>query len=210
MAEESSLILAIGDWVLNKVCQDYQEWRKHVSHIGRIAVNLSLRQLRQKHLARRVESIFKSHGVSPTSFEFEITESTLMEDPKTALGILDQLYAMGVHLSIDDFGTGYSSLSALQQFPINTLKIDQSFVQEAYLDQDDATIVSTIIQMGRSLRMDVVAEGVETEEQLNFLRKQHCHYVQGHLFGTPLMADDFLALLRSETEDTARHRILSA
>jgi EAL domain-containing protein (putative c-di-GMP-specific phosphodiesterase class I) len=133
-----------------------------------------------------------------------------MEDPKSALAILDQLYGMGVHLSIDDFGTGYSSLSALQQFPINTLKIDQSFVQEAYLDMDDATIVSTIIQMGRSLRMDVVAEGVETEEQLNFLRKQHCHFVQGHLFGAPLRSDDFLALLQSETEDTARHRILTA
>jgi len=210
MAEESSLILAIGDWVLNKVCEDYQEWRTHVSHPGRIAVNLSLRQLRQRHLAQRVESIFKAHGVSPTSFEFEITESTIMEDPKMALAILDQLYGMGVHLSIDDFGTGYSSLSALQQFPINTLKIDQSFVQEAYLDMDDATIVSTIIQMGRSLRMDVVAEGVETEEQLNFLRKQHCHYVQGHLFGSPLRSEDFLALLRSETEDTARHRILTA
>ena len=147
MAEESSLIIAMGDWVLNQVCEDFQTWRAELTHPGRIAVNLSLRQLQQKDLAKRVEAIFRTHGVSPTCFEFEITESTLMDNPDASLRILNELYSMGIHLSIDDFGTGYSSLSALQQFPISTLKIDQSFVRDANVNQDDATIVSTIIEM---------------------------------------------------------------
>jgi len=199
MAEESSLILALGDWVLNKACEDFQTWRATVPNPGRIAINLSLRQLKQKDLAKRVAAIFRDHGVSPTCFEFEITESTLMDDPEGSLKILNELYGMGIHLSIDDFGTGYSSLSALQHFPIGTLKIDQSFVRDADVDPDDATIVSTIIEMGRSLRMDVVAEGVETEQQLNLLRSKRCHYVQGHLLGPPIRAEGYLDMLQAET-----------
>jgi diguanylate cyclase (GGDEF)-like protein/PAS domain S-box-containing protein len=198
MAEESSLILAMGDWVLNKVCEDFNAWRAEGVHPGRIAVNLSLRQLQQKDLALRVAAIFRDHGVSPTSFEFEITESTLMDSPQESLRILNELYGLGVHLSIDDFGTGYSSLSALQQFPISTLKIDQSFVRDSNVNPDDATIVSTIIQMGRSLRMDVVAEGVENEQQLNLLRRKQCHFVQGHLLGEPISADGYLGLLKAQ------------
>jgi len=205
MAEESSLIIAMGDWVLNQVCEDFQNWRAQLAHPGRIAVNLSLRQLQQKDLAKRVEAIFKDHGVSPTCFEFEITESTLMDNPDASLRILNQLYRMGVHLSIDDFGTGYSSLSALQQFPISTLKIDQSFVRDVNVNQDDATIVSTIIEMGRSLRMDVVAEGVETEEQLNLLRTKKCHFVQGHLLGPPMSAEAYLGLLKAEVQGKMLH-----
>ena len=208
MAEESSLILALGDWVLNKACEDFQRWRNTVPNPGRIAINLSLRQLKQKDLAKRVAAIFRDHGVSPTCFEFEITESTLMDDPKGSLKILNELYGMGIHLSIDDFGTGYSSLSALQQFPIGTLKIDQSFVRDADVDPDDATIVSTIIEMGRSLRMDVVAEGVETEKQLNLLRRKRCHYVQGHLLGPPTSAEGYLDMLTAETQGTGRYRQL--
>ncbi len=208
MAEESSLILALGDWVLNKACEDFQRWRNTVPNPGRIAINLSLRQLKQKDLAKRVAAIFRDHGVSPTCFEFEITESTLMDDPKGSLKILNELYGMGIHLSIDDFGTGYSSLSALQQFPIGTLKIDQSFVRDADVDPDDATIVSTIIEMGRSLRMDVVAEGVETEKQLNLLRRKRCHYVQGHLLGPPTSAEGYLDMLKAETQGTGRYRQL--
>lgn len=205
MAEESSLILALGDWVLNKACEDFQTWRTTVPNPGRIAINLSLRQLKQKDLAKRVAKIFRDHGVSPTCFEFEITESTLMDDPDGALQILNELYGMGIHLSIDDFGTGYSSLSALQQFPIGTLKIDQSFVRDADVDPDDSTIVSTIIEMGRSLRMDVVAEGVETEKQLNLLRRKRCHYVQGHLLGPPISAGEYLDLLKAETRGHGIH-----
>ncbi len=129
---------------------------------GRISLNLSLKQLRQASFILRCRSVFRRHGVSPTAFELEITETTLMADAKRTVRLLDELYAMGLHLSIDDFGTGYSSLSALQQFPIGTLKIDQSFVRDVCEDAGDATIVRTIIEMGRSLGMEVIAEGVES------------------------------------------------
>jgi diguanylate cyclase (GGDEF)-like protein/PAS domain S-box-containing protein len=195
LAEETNLILEIGEWVLNRVCADYQHWQRRVTDPGRVAMNLSLKQLRQASFITRFKSIFKKHGVSPTFFELEITETTLMADTRRTVRLLDELYAMGLHLSIDDFGTGYSSLSALQQFPISTLKIDQSFVREAATDADHATIVRTIIDMGRSLGMEVVAEGVESEEQLAFLRSRDCHFAQGRLFGDAISAEEFLALL---------------
>jgi EAL domain-containing protein (putative c-di-GMP-specific phosphodiesterase class I) len=121
-----------------------------------------------------------------------------MVDAKRTLKLLDELYGMGLHLSIDDFGTGYSSLSALQQFPISTLKIDQSFVRDIPTDTDDATIVRTIVDMGRTMEMEVVAEGVETREQFDFLRKHGCHYAQGRLFGDAIGADEFLNLMISQ------------
>ena len=210
LAEESSVILELGEWVLKQVCEDYRTWQRTGVDPGRIAINLSLRQIRQKDLAQRVRNWFREYRISPTCIEFEITESTLMEDPAATIAVLNEFYAMGVNLAIDDFGTGYSSLSSLQQFPINTLKIDQSFVRDADIDRDDATIVSTIIEMGRSLNMDVVAEGVETEGQLNFLREKRCHYVQGHLLGGPLTAVEFLELLRGDKDGSGRHRALFA
>ncbi len=210
LAEESSVILELGEWVLKQVCEDYRTWQRTGVDPGRIAINLSQRQIRQKDLAQRVRNWFKEYRISPTCIEFEITESTLMEDPAATIAVLNEFYAMGVNLAIDDFGTGYSSLSSLQQFPINTLKIDQSFVRDADIDRDDATIVSTIIEMGRSLNMDVVAEGVETEGQLNFLREKRCHYVQGHLLGGPLTAVEFLELLRGDKDGSGRHRALFA
>ncbi len=198
LAEETNLILDIGHWVLNRVCGDYRKWQTQVADPGRVSINLSLKQLRQASFISRFKSIFKKHEISPTSFELEITETTLMADAKRTLKLLDDLYAMGLHLSIDDFGTGYSSLSALQQFPIGTLKIDQSFVRDAAIDKDDATLVKTIIEMGRSLEMDVVAEGVESEEQLEFLRRHNCQFAQGRLFGDAVSADEFLALLMAQ------------
>jgi EAL domain-containing protein (putative c-di-GMP-specific phosphodiesterase class I) len=151
--------------------------------------------LRQASFILRCRSVFRKHSVSPTCFELEITETTLMADAKRTVRLLDELYAMGLHLSIDDFGTGYSSLSALQQFPIGTLKIDQSFVRDVGEDAGDATIVRTIIDMGRSLGMEVVAEGIESHRHLEFLRKHNCHFGQGRLFGEPCSAEDLLALL---------------
>lgn len=195
LAEETNLILEIGEWVLNRVCGDYRRWQEQVSDPGRVAMNLSLKQLRQASFITRFRSVFKRHGVSPACFELEITETTLMADTKRTVKLLDELYALGLHLSIDDFGTGYSSLSALQQFPIGTLKIDQSFVRDATVDNDNATIVRTIIDMGRSLEMEVVAEGVESGEQLAFLRSHGCHFAQGRLFGDAMSAEEFLAML---------------
>jgi EAL domain-containing protein (putative c-di-GMP-specific phosphodiesterase class I) len=198
LAEETNLILGIGEWVLNRVCADYRRFTERIQNPGRVSINLSLKQLRQASFIGRCRSVFRRHEVSPTSFELEITETTLMADPKRTIKLLDELYAMGLHLSIDDFGTGYSSLSALQQFPIGTLKIDQSFVRDAAVNSDDATIVRTIIDMGKALEVEVVAEGVENEEQFNFLRGRGCHYAQGRLFGDAMSADAFLSLLLAQ------------
>jgi diguanylate cyclase (GGDEF)-like protein/PAS domain S-box-containing protein len=204
LAEETNLILGIGEWVLNRVCADYRRWTERIQSPGRVSINLSLKQLRQASFITRCKSVFRRHEVSPTCFELEITETTLMADPKRTVKLLDELYAMGLHLSIDDFGTGYSSLSALQQFPIGTLKIDQSFVRDAAINSDDATIVRTIIDMGKALEVEVVAEGVENEEQFNFLRSRGCHYAQGRLFGDAMSADEFLALLLAQESGRAK------
>lgn len=210
IAEETNLIIEIGEWVLDKVCEDFRVWQRSVSSPGRVSVNLSLKQLRQPNFIRRISSIMRGHEVSPTSLELEITETTLMENPDRTIKLLDQLYALGLHLAIDDFGTGYSSLSALQQFPISTLKIDKSFVCDVAVNPDDATIVGTIVQMGRNLNMDVVAEGVENEDQLNLLQRLDCTYVQGLLFGDPMSSDNYLELLLAQLEGTDRHRALFA
>ncbi|MGI9236927.1 MAG: putative bifunctional diguanylate cyclase/phosphodiesterase [Woeseiaceae bacterium] len=210
IAEETSLIIEIGEWVLDKVCEDFRFWQKAVSSPGRVSVNLSLKQLRQLNFINRIKSILRGHELSPTSLELEITETTLMENPSRTIKLLDQLYGLGLHLAIDDFGTGYSSLSALQQFPISTLKIDKSFVRDIANNPDDATIVDTIIQMGRNLNMDVVAEGVEEEEQLAFLQEHGCTYAQGLLFGDPMSADNYLELLMAQADGTDTFRALFA
>lgn len=210
IAEETNLIVEIGEWVLERVCEDFRYWQRSVASPGRVSVNLSLKQLRQPNFINRISRILRTCGVSPTCLELEITETTLMENPARTIKLLDELYALGLHLAIDDFGTGYSSLSALQQFPISTLKIDKSFVRDVAVNPDDATIVGTIIHMGRSLKMDVVAEGVESEQQLNFLQSLRCTYVQGLLFGDPMSSDNFLELLLAQEEGTDKYRALFA
>lgn len=210
IAEDSSLIIEIGEWVLDKVCEDFRIWQRTVPLPGRVSVNLSLKQLRQRNFVDRINAIMRGHEISPTSLELEITETTLMENPKRTIRMLDELYGLGLHLAIDDFGTGYSSLSALQQFPISTLKIDQSFVRDVVTSHDDATIVDTIIKMGQNLNMDVVAEGVEEEGQLNFLQNLGCTYAQGLLFGEPMSADNYLELLHAQADGTDSYRALFA
>ena len=210
IAEETNLIIEIGEWVLDKVCEDFRIWQRSVSSPGRVSVNLSLKQLKQANFINRISSILRGHEISPTSLELEITETTLMENPARTIRLLDQLYGLGLHLAIDDFGTGYSSLSALQQFPISTLKIDQSFVRDVATNPDDATLVGTIVQMGHNLKMDVVAEGVENEQQLHFLQRLDCTYVQGLLFGSPMSSDNYLELLLAQAEGTNTHRALFA
>ncbi|MGB5247210.1 MAG: EAL domain-containing protein [Woeseia sp.] len=210
IAEETNLIIELGEWVLDRVCEDFRYWQRSVASPGRVSVNLSLKQLRQQSFLNRIVEIMRTYQVSPTSLELEITETTLMENPARTIKLLDELYGLGLHLAIDDFGTGYSSLSALQQFPISTLKIDQSFVKDIATNPDDATIVATIVHMGRSLKMDVVAEGVETEQQLNFLQSLNCTYVQGLLFGDPMSSDNYLELLLSQLDGTDKYRALFA
>ncbi|HEY5667343.1 MAG TPA: EAL domain-containing protein [Gammaproteobacteria bacterium] len=210
VAEESNLIVRLGDWVLDRVCTDFRDWQRAMPSPCPVSINLSLRQLRQQRFIEHVRDTFTSHGVSPTSFEFEITESTLMSDVGRTVRLLHALYGMGVNLSIDDFGTGYSSLSALQQFPINTLKIDRYFVGDLSEDGDSPVLVKTIIQMAANLKLDVVAEGVENQEQLDFLRANGCDIVQGHLFGNPVSATEFRDLLIADAEGEGKYRALFA
>jgi len=198
IAEESNLINAIGQWVLERVCTDFCALQRRIRDPGRISLNLSLKQLKQASFILNCRSVFERHAVAPGNFELEITETTLMADPRRTVQMLQQLHEMGLHLSIDDFGTGYSSLSALQQFPIGTLKIDQSFVRDAAEDPADAVLVRTIIHMGHSLDMDVVAEGIELPSQLKFLRECQCDLGQGRLFGETRSAEELLQLLLSQ------------
>lgn len=200
LAEENNLIEDIGQWVLERVCIDYGHFRRVIGNPGRIALNLSLKQLRQAGFILKCSDVFRRHDVAPQNLELEITETTLMADPKRTVEMLNQLAAMGLHLSIDDFGTGYSSLSALQQFPIGSLKIDQSFVRDVAVDPGDATLVRTMIDMGHGLGMEVVAEGVETVEQLEFLRANGCNYAQGRLFGPPMAIEALVEQLRAQQE----------
>ncbi len=198
IAEENDLIGAIGEWVLDRVCMDFRSLRRHVADPGRISLNLSLKQLKQASFILNCRSVFERHAVSPRHFELEITETTLMADPQRTVQMLNQLHDMGLHLSIDDFGTGYSSLSALQQFPIGTLKIDQSFVRDAADDAADAVLVRTIIDMGHSLGMEVVAEGVESVRQFEFLRHNRCNEAQGQLFGPARSIDELMPMLLAQ------------
>jgi diguanylate cyclase (GGDEF)-like protein/PAS domain S-box-containing protein len=192
LAEENNLISAVGEWVLERVCMDLNLLRRSVSNPGRIALNLSLKQLKQASFILNCRSVFERHNVPVESLELEITETTLMADPRRTVQMLDQLAAMGLHLSIDDFGTGYSSLSALQQFPIGTLKVDRSFISGVGESKSQESLVRTIIDMGHSLGMLVVAEGVESEAQLRFLRQNHCDQAQGRLFGEPVTIFELL------------------
>jgi len=210
IAEESNLILQLGDWVLNRVCEDYRYWQRSLAAPDKVSLNLSLKQLQQQRFLEKMQATFREHSISPTCLELEITETTLMDDAKHTIRLLNALYSMGLHLTIDDFGTGYSSLSALQQFPITTLKIDQSFVRDVAIDKDDAAIVTAIIHMGHALGLEVVAEGVESEKQLELLRKHGCDYVQGHLFGEPMTADALLQALLDQAEGSGQYRQLFA
>ncbi|MEL7022389.1 MAG: EAL domain-containing protein [Pseudomonadota bacterium] len=210
LAEETNLIVEIGEWVIDRVCSDLARWQDTIGSPGRIAINLSLKQLRQRNFFNSVSKIFQRHGIKPTDIEFEITESTLAEDIGRTVQILETLSAYGLQLAIDDFGTGYSSLTALQKFPIKTLKIDRSFVTNAADDANDAAIIRAVIDMSRSLHLDVVAEGIETQAQLEFLRALKCDYGQGMLFGEPMDADSFTRRLLEQQDGTDQHRALFA
>ncbi len=195
MAEESGLIVSLGEWVLRAACVQNKSWRDAGFEPLRLAVNLSARQFQQPRLIATIERILTETGLDPRYLEFELTESSVMKEPDEAIKKLHELKQMGVTISIDDFGTGYSSLNYLKRFPIDTLKIDKSFVREISTDPDVTAIVTAIITLAHALKLNVIAEGVETEEQFKFLRSLGCDEVQGFLFGRPISADEFTALL---------------
>ena len=195
LAEETGLIVPIGQWVLKTACLQNKAWQDQGLPRLRVAVNLSARQFAHESLLEDVARVLAETGLDPAWLEFEITESMVMRDPEHAVTLLHGLKALGIHLSIDDFGTGYSSLSYLKRFPLDSVKIDRSFIQDIPGDSDDAAITQAIIAMAHSLRLGVIAEGVETREQLDFLRANGCDEMQGYHFSRPLPEDEFLRLL---------------
>jgi diguanylate cyclase (GGDEF)-like protein/PAS domain S-box-containing protein len=202
IAEENGLIVQIGQWVLRQACGQVQAWQDAGLRAVPVAVNISAEEFRHENFLEGVSLILKETGLAPRYLELELTESILMHDAESSVTVLEALKAMGVQLAIDDFGTGYSSLSYLKRFPIDTLKIDQSFVRDIVTDADGATIVAAVIGMGKNLKQRVIAEGVETHEQLEFLQARNCDEGQGFHFSHPLSAEDFARLLDA---DIAEH-----
>jgi diguanylate cyclase (GGDEF)-like protein len=186
LAEETGLIAPLGDWILRQACSQWQQWQKAYKSPLRLAVNLTSRQFQSENLANNIQTILKEAGLPPHCLELEITEETLMQDAASADGILRQLKQLGVQLSIDDFGTGYFSLAYLQKLPINRLKIDPSFVQGGPGDTCHASIVTTIIDLARNMDLQLIAEGVESANQIDFLLQKGCHLGQGYYFAEPL------------------------
>jgi predicted signal transduction protein with EAL and GGDEF domain len=195
LAEESGLIVPIGDWVLQAACRQNKAWQDAGLPPITMAVNVSARQFRQAEWIDRVADAMSTSGLLASFLELELTESLIMQDLKQAVEKMQQLRAMGLALAIDDFGTGYSSLGALKRFPLARLKIDRSFVQDIATDEDDKAIVMAVIELGHRLNLKVLAEGVETEEQLAFLRQCHCDEMQGYLFSQPVPPAEIAELL---------------
>lgn len=188
VAEDTGLILPIGQWVLRESCRQMNEWQSRYdsSESMIISVNLSARQIERKSLIQEIAETLKVTGLSPKCLRLEITESVIMNNPEQAIVSVNQLREMGVRVSIDDFGTGYSSLGYLHKFPVDTLKVDRSFINRIGSEGENAEIVQTIITLAASLNMDVVAEGIETADQLDFLRQINCNYGQGYLYSRPV------------------------
>jgi diguanylate cyclase (GGDEF)-like protein/PAS domain S-box-containing protein len=207
MAEESGLIIAIGEWVLNNACAQLRAWHKQGLTPMPVAINLSARQFHQQNIAAMITRVLREHGVDPSLLELEITESTAMRDAEETCATLLGLKALGVRIAIDDFGTGYSSLSYLKRFPIDSLKIDRSFVTDLPGNHDDATIAQAIIIMAHALRLKVIAEGVENEAQLEFLTANGCDEIQGYYFSRPLPAELCTQLLREKRKLPLARRV---
>ncbi|HEY4357128.1 MAG TPA: EAL domain-containing protein [Acidobacteriaceae bacterium] len=206
IAEDSGLIEQIGIWVLREACTQARAWLDAGLRVGTVAVNISALQLREENFLEHLDAVLKETGLDPRFLELELTESGLMKHAGFTEIILQSLRARGVLLAVDDFGTGYSSLSYLRRFPIDVLKIDQSFIQQISSAPDENPIVTAVIGMGRALKLKVVAEGVETGEQLAFLQAHQCDEAQGYFFSRPVPAEQFAALLKTGLPDALRRR----
>ncbi|MEO5327120.1 MAG: EAL domain-containing protein [Magnetococcus sp. THC-1_WYH] len=196
LAEENGLIVPLGEWILMEACAQNKRWQDAGYPPIQMAVNVSPRQFRSASLVDVVKKNLRKSGLDPRWLELEITESMFLEDEKRAIEILGQWRELGIHLSIDDFGTGYSSLSCLRNYPVHSLKIDRSFINDIAYDDQSAAIVTAILAVARGLKLTVVAEGVSTSEQLEFLRRSDCDKVQGFLFSPPVRADEIIELMK--------------
>jgi len=199
VAEESGLIIPIGAWVLEEACQQLRHWQRGTDVGGSVEVNLSARQIDDPGIVATIEEILERTGLPAGHLTLEITESALMRDAAAALIVLRALKGLGVLLAIDDFGTGYSSLSYLQRFPLDILKVDRMFVHELESDTGGREIVSAVVSLAHALGLEVVAEGVETEQQLEILRALECDYAQGFLFSRPVPAAELRSIFSSAT-----------
>jgi diguanylate cyclase (GGDEF)-like protein/PAS domain S-box-containing protein len=197
LAEESGLIAPLGKWVLHEACRQTKEWLDAGYSSVRVAVNLSAVQFHRQNILKKVRAVLDETGLDPKYLDLEITEGLVMQNVESAISIMKELVDMGVTLSMDDFGTGYSSLGYLKKFPIDSLKIDRSFVGDIATDHDAAAIASAIISLGHSLNLKVIAEGAETEDHIRFLRKHKCDMVQGYVFSPPVPGNDFTKFLES-------------
>ncbi|MGZ3242122.1 MAG: putative bifunctional diguanylate cyclase/phosphodiesterase, partial [Burkholderiaceae bacterium] len=203
IAEETGRIEPIGKWAMREAAMQVQRWLKNDTGGRPIAVNVSAQQFRRDSVAQYVETILRETGIPPTMLETELTESAVMTDPVKAIQALHKIRDLGVHISIDDFGTGYSSLAYLKRFPLNKLKIDTAFVRDIATDPEDAAIVLAIITLAHTLNLTVIAEGVETADQMAFLIDHGCDEMQGNYFSKPVSADEALHLLRCGRFDLA-------
>jgi EAL domain-containing protein (putative c-di-GMP-specific phosphodiesterase class I) len=209
VAEDCGLMVPIGNWVLRTACEQAQAWVDAGLPAATMAVNVSAIEFRDENYLERLYGILSDIGLDPQLLELELTESVLMKHADSAAATLQALRARGVQVAVDDFGTGYSSLSYLGKFPIDALKIDQSFVGRISNATDDATIVTAVISMARSLNLRVVAEGVETLAQLTFLRAHECDEAQGYYFGRPVLPHEFAELLGTGISGPVRHSLLN-
>jgi EAL domain-containing protein (putative c-di-GMP-specific phosphodiesterase class I) len=204
VAEQSGLIVPIGQWVLRTACAANKKWQEQGIAPFRIAVNISGVQFHKADIVTLVADVLKDTKLDPKYLELEVTESVFMENMQTTIDILNQLHRQGVELAVDDFGTGYSSLSYLRQFPIDRLKIDQSFIRNALVNPDDRMITKTIISLGHSLGLKVIAEGVETNDHENFLKEEGCDEVQGFKYTKPLNMDKFVEFVVNHNREFAK------
>jgi EAL domain-containing protein (putative c-di-GMP-specific phosphodiesterase class I) len=197
IAEETGLIVPIGDWVLHEACRQNKAWQDAgLPHVG-VSVNVSARQFREKNLIARVLNALTDSGLESKYLELELTESLIMQDVEQAVATMTELQGLGVHLSIDDFGTGYSSLSALKNFPVARLKIDKSFISDLPTNENDKAVAGAVISLGQKLNLRVIAEGVETDDQVAFLRENNCDEMQGYHFSKPVTVEAIEELLKA-------------
>ena len=203
IAEETGLIVPIGQWIVKEACRQGHRWNTYSQRHVTVSVNLSARQFHQKDLVKQIGHTLKQSGLDPTCLEMELTESLLMHNTDQTLAVLREFKDLGLQISLDDFGTGYSSLSYLARFPIDTLKIDKSFVQDMSTNPNTRSLVKAMIAMALALQLKVVAEGVETEEQMTLLREDGCHVGQGYLFNKPMPGDDFFTFFQQWERNAA-------